>query len=49
MVDFEGKYNTPSMKFGQIFKDTVDILKVETGKRVIKYSNAYFIQAWLLQ
>ena len=49
MVDFEGLYNTPSMQFGQIFKNTVDILKAETGKRVIKYSSPYFIQDWLLK
>ena len=49
MVDFEKRNNVPSMQFGQIFRDTVNIIKQKTGKKVIKYSNPSVIQEWLLR
>ena len=49
MVDFEKRNNIPSMQFGQIFRDTIALLKHESGKKVIKYSNPSVIQEWLLR
>lgn len=47
MVDFEKRGNTPSMQFGQIFKDTAERLEGETGKRTLKYSNRSTVHEYL--
>jgi len=48
MLDFERYGNSPSMKFGQTFKETIEIVKAESGKPVLKYSNRSTIEEWLL-
>lgn len=46
-VDFEKKYNKPSMRFGHDTKEIMDQVRRETGLEVFFYSNKYIIQDWL--
>jgi GH25 family lysozyme M1 (1,4-beta-N-acetylmuramidase) len=48
VLDFERKYNTPSMRFGAGAKQWIDYVGEQTGKKVLLYSNPSSYQEYLL-
>jgi GH25 family lysozyme M1 (1,4-beta-N-acetylmuramidase) len=48
VLDFERKYNTPSIRFGLGAKQWIDYVAEQSGKRVLLYSNPASYQEFLL-